>query len=98
MNARQKAKKYKQELDALKGMTIPTIEVYNQPIEIYKKSMLIDRKRAFDDFLVQKEIEHILKEEITKQIINCARIEQSYDERMDAIKIDAIIKIVNLNH
>ena len=39
----------------------------------------------------------IMKEEISKQIINCAKIEKFYDERMDVYRIDAIIKIVDLN-
>lgn len=95
MNARQKAKKYKQELDILKGKALPyTIEKSQGKV---KTIMVEDRFRAEDVYrLPPKVIANSMVRTLAhcEDLVRAVKLDNFYDRETDTVLIQAKLKVV----
>lgn len=102
MNLRQKAKKYKQELELLRNMTIPTINYFsstNKPIVTLECQQIID----IDDYYRWSDktenyhtmVNNLMMRQLSNQMLNYAEITMEpfdYDKQI----IKARMKIIDM--
>lgn len=96
MNARQKAKKYKQELDRLKNMTIKPKIIYTEyPVREFKAIRRFPMWEA--DVLTEDRILHTLSRDIleNKDIWNCMNLRWGKEEHTNSLVIEANIGVVD---
>ena len=74
MNARQKAKKLKAELEAIKNMPLPTVTVYNSEVKRYKVRQTVETEYLYrmsaDAESPQTHINRALARELAETLLN----------------------------
>ncbi len=95
MNARQKAKYYKQKYEQLAGLNVPTLYVEQKKIDTLKFRKLYPSELVIDDDSFMDIIKRDIAKAIVSQMDKYVELKVSYDQYMNMCNVDGRIGVVS---